>query len=187
MSAPETEFVEVMVEAAGWQGANLPALAPHALGAGLDWLVIPRAGVEIAVLGCDDARIAALNGRFRGRRCPTNVLSWPARALPARADGAPPPLPVPEAGAPLFLGDIAIAHETCAREARAQGLTVAAHAQHLLVHGLLHLLGHDHERAGDGALMEAREAAVLARMGLPDPYLQEAPAMTGAAETVNGR
>lgn len=186
MSAPETEFAEIVIEAPGWLQAGLPVLAARALGAGLDWMELPRPAVEVAVLGCDDARIAALNARFRGRPDPTNVLSWPARALPARADGVPPPLPETGAGPPLFLGDIAIAHETCGREATARGLPLAAHAQHLLVHALLHLLGHDHERAGDAALMEAREAEILARIGLPDPYLQEAPAMTGAAVTTNG-
>jgi probable rRNA maturation factor len=68
------------------------------------------------------------------------------------------------------LGDVALAFETCAAEARAQGKTLRAHLVHLVVHGVLHLLGHDHVRARDAERMESLEREILARLGLPDPY-----------------
>ena len=183
MSVPKADGVEVLVEAPGWDGAALGAVARRAIGAALAYLDLPVAGVEIAVLGCDDARIAALNARFREKAVPTNVLSWPSRSLPRRADGAPPPLPA----APAALGDIAIAHETCAREAAAKGIALGDHAAHLLVHGVLHLLGHDHDRPGDAALMEGREAEILARLSLPDPYRDGEPDLEGATDRTDGR
>jgi len=120
---------------------------------------------EIAVLGCDDARIAALNGDFRAKPQATNVLSWPSADRAAGAPGGRPALP-----APGELGDIAIAFETCTREAAAQGKPFAAHVSHLLVHATLHLLGYDHITAQDAALMEGLEVEILATLGVPNPY-----------------
>ncbi len=118
---------------------------------------------KICVLFCSDIRIATLNADFRGKSGPTNVLSWPSeeRATPDHA---------PEKPNPGELGDIAIAFETCAREAAEQGKAFDAHITHLLVHGVLHLLGFDHETDADAALMEAREVEILETLGLPDPY-----------------
>jgi len=74
-------------------------------------------------------------------------------------------------GAPELLGDIALAHETCVREAEEKGVTIEAHAAHLIVHGLLHLAGHDHELStSDAEAMEALETKALARMGIANPY-----------------
>ena len=105
-----------------------------------------------SVLFADDAALEALNRQWRGKDKPTNVLSFPA------PDGAG------------TLGDIAIAYETVAREAQEQGKTVADHATHLLVHGLLHLLGYDHEADGEAAEMEGLERDILARLDVSDPY-----------------
>jgi probable rRNA maturation factor len=110
----------------------------------------------LAVALADDARLRALNHDFRGRDKPTNVLSFP--------DGAAGPDGV------VNLGDVALAFETCAAEARAQGKTLRAHLVHLVVHGVLHLLGHDHVRAREAERMESLERQILARLGLPDPY-----------------
>jgi probable rRNA maturation factor len=99
----------------------------------------------------DDALLCRLNAEFRGKDKPTNVLSFPA-------------------GAPGALGDVALALGTCAREAKAQRKTLAAHVRHLVVHGTLHLLGHDHETDADALAMEARERRVLRRLGVADPY-----------------
>jgi probable rRNA maturation factor len=110
----------------------------------------------LAVALADDARLRALNHDFRGRDKPTNVLSFP--------DGVAGPDGV------VNLGDVALAFETCAAEARAQGKTLRAHLVHLVVHGVLHLLGHDHVRARDAERMESLEREILARLGLPDPY-----------------
>lgn len=159
--------VDVVIEAEDWQQAGLEALAERACGAALDWLGVP--GAEVVVLGCDDARIAALNADFRGKPRATNVLSWPSVEHAARAPGARPvPADADE------MGDIAIAWETCRDEAMAQGKTLADHAAHLLVHATLHLAGYDHEADPDAELMEAAERAILAGLGISDPYAEPA-------------
>jgi probable rRNA maturation factor len=107
------------------------------------------AGGPIAIALGDDALLRALNRDFRGRDKPTNVLSF------AAAPGA---------------GDVALAFETCRREARLQRKSFARHVRHLVVHGTLHLRGFDHETAEDAFAMEARERRVLRRLGLSDPY-----------------
>ncbi len=165
------DLVETLIEDERWQAARLEDLADAACRAVLSRLDLPAEGFEIAVLGCDDARMATLNADFRDKDRATNVLSWPAVELaPDRAGGAPSrPDPGP-ADMPQSLGDIAIAFDTCAREAAEQGKPLAAHVTHLLVHGCLHLLGFDHIRAPDAARMEALEVDLLERMGIADPY-----------------
>ena len=155
--------VDVVVEDDRWNALDLEALAAQAVGATLAHRGL--SGGEVVILACDDARIAALNADFRGKPRPTNVLSWPSEELGAEADGAEPLAPEDEP-----LGDIAIAWETCAAEADAAGIAMSQHVTHLIVHAVLHLLGHDHERDGDAALMEGREVEILAQLGLPDPY-----------------
>jgi probable rRNA maturation factor len=113
---------------------------------------------ELAVMLTDDAAIRALNGRWRGLDKPTNVLSFPAPAA-LRGD------------APAHLGDIAIAYETTAREAKSEGKPFAHHLTHLAVHGFLHLLGYDHESEADAEAMEQLERSILSRLGIPDPYV----------------
>ncbi|WP_415921586.1 rRNA maturation RNase YbeY [Tateyamaria sp. SN6-1] len=127
-------------------------------------------GIEVSVLGCDDARITVLNGTFREKPKPTNVLSWPEADLAPGTDGADPQAPAPGPDGTHTLGDIAIAYDTCAREAEAQGKPFADHVTHLLVHGTLHLLGYDHMRPRDAARMEALEVKILGKLGVPDPY-----------------
>lgn len=161
-------LTDVLIEDNRWQGADLALLAERAAVATLGHLGLDPAEWEIAVLGCDDARIAALNGDFRDRPAPTNVLSWPNRERAAPAEGAVPAPPEP--GADPELGDIAIAYETCAREADAAGRPMADHVTHLIVHATLHLLGYDHVRDRDATLMEATEVEILGKLGLPDPY-----------------
>ena len=107
------------------------------------------AGGPIAIALGDDALLRQLNRDFRGKDKPTNVLSF------AASQGA---------------GDVALAYETCRREARRQRKSFAGHVRHLVVHGTLHLRGFDHETAADAFAMEARERRVLRRLGLPDPY-----------------
>lgn len=111
---------------------------------------------SVSVLLGDDAAVAELNARFRGKSGPTNVLSFPAPARPEAGDG--------------FWGDIALAAETVAAEAEFHGKRFENHAAHLAVHGFLHLLGYDHMTEADAAAMEARERAVLAQLGIGDPY-----------------
>lgn len=114
----------------------------------------------LAIRIVDEAESAALNARWRNRQGPTNVLSFPAPALPA--------------GVPVrTLGDIAICAPVVAREATVQDKAPDAHWAHMVTHGVLHLAGYDHEHAPGAAKMEALETEILARLGYPDPYLDE--------------
>jgi len=105
---------------------------------------------ELSLVLADDATLARLNAKYRRRKGPTNVLSFPS--------------------APPLLGDVVIAYQTTAREAKAQKKSLADHFAHLVVHGTLHLLGHDHVRIADARRMEALEVAALFRLGVADPY-----------------
>lgn len=164
-------LVDTLIEDARWNALALDDLAQAAALAALTEAGWPDAGYEISLLGCSDARIAVLNADFRGKPQPTNVLSWPSEERSAAEDGAQPGVVRPGAeDQPEELGDIAIAYETCAREAEEQGKPVTDHVAHLLVHGVLHLLGYDHIREKDAALMEGLEIRALAKMGLSDPY-----------------
>lgn len=170
MTAPMEPLVDIIIEDERWQDL-LPALAETAAQAVLTDQGLDPAAFEVSLLGCDDARIAVLNAEFRGKPAPTNVLSWPAQDLAPEAEGARPDLPEPFLPDEReLLGDIAIAWETCAREAEEQGKSLHDHVLHLIVHGVLHLLGYDHIREGDAALMEGTEVRVLDRMGISDPY-----------------
>ena len=159
--------IDIVIEDDRWISAGLDPLAARATGAALAHLGLDPAAWEIAILACDDARIAELNAGFRGKPQPTNVLSWPSEERAAAADGGRP-LP-PESDEPA-LGDIAIAWETCTREAAEFGRPFDHHVTHLLVHATLHLLGYDHLRPKDADLMEGLEVEILATLGVPDPY-----------------
>ncbi|WP_054004481.1 rRNA maturation RNase YbeY [Cypionkella psychrotolerans] len=163
-------LVDIVIEDARWEALGLDALAELAVRAAFAELGLPEVGFSLCLMGCDDARILELNGDFRGKPKPTNVLSWPSEERGVDA-GEVPDLPEPgEADDPESLGDIAISYDTCALEAAEAGKPMADHVSHLIVHGLLHLLGYDHIRAADGDLMEATEVRILARLGLSDPY-----------------
>lgn len=161
-------MVDTVIEDDRWQALDLERLAETAARATLEHLGLECADWEIAVLGCNDARIAALNQVFRDKAQPTNVLSWPSEERGASEDGAVPAPPV--AGRDAELGDISIAYEICAKEAETAGRPMEDHVTHLLVHGILHLLGYDHIRDKDATLMEATEVQILGKLGLPDPY-----------------
>jgi len=165
------ELVETMIEDARWEAFGLAAVADRAGRAVLAGLDLPGAGFAISLMGCDDARIAVLNADFRGKPQPTNVLSWPSEERGAEFAGEAPEPPEPgEADDPDPLGDIAIAWETCAREAGEQDKPMVDHVTHLVVHGMLHLLGYDHVEEEDAALMEGLEVRILASLGVSDPY-----------------
>jgi probable rRNA maturation factor len=157
--------VDILVESPLW--ARVPDVsqsvmrAAEAVGAHHETGPAIRPADEICVMLIDDAAIAALNRRWRGQNGPTNVLSFPA----------PPGLAI---GPPRFLGDIALAFETVDREAMAEGKPFEDHLAHLVVHGLLHLLGHDHLGEGEAQRMEALETRILASIGVADPYATEA-------------
>lgn len=132
---------------------------------------------ELAIVLTNDSAIRVLNRKWRKIDKPTNVLSFPmhtsAGGNPAESAGALPP---------VMLGDIVIAYETAAREARSQSKPFNDHLVHLAVHGFLHLLGHDHVSDRDAEIMEAIERAVLARLGIPDPYAAPDCAATAAID-----
>jgi len=166
--------LDTLIDDPAWDAVALGALAEDAAQATLRHLGLDPAGFEISLMGCDDARIADLNAAFRGKPAPTNVLSWPSEDRAATRPGAAPALPEPVQGMPVELGDIAIAYGVCAAEAYVAGIPLRQHVAHLIVHGVLHLLGFDHIDDADADLMEALETAILTGMGLPDPYRDRA-------------
>jgi len=157
--------LEIAIEAA-WpptsDWADLAERAAEAAAAVAPELANPR--LSASLLLADDPEQRTLNRQWRAKDRPTNVLSFP---MLERADL----LALAADGPPELLGDIALALETCAREAAEKGLPLADHAAHLLVHGLLHLAGHDHETSPqEAAAMEALEIKALALLGIADPY-----------------
>ena len=154
---------DILVEADGWPPeAELQALVDRALAA-CRTADLPEiaADAEVSLVFTDDARVRMLNRQYRGNDKPTNVLSFPAAPLfPGRL--GPP------------LGDIVMARETIAAESAGEGLDIADHLTHLIVHGFLHLLGYDHETDGEAAVMERLETAILGRLGIADPYAEPA-------------
>ena len=134
------DFISVNVEDARWAALGIEALAQRACGATLQHLEIDPQYFEVSLLACDDARIAGLNAEFRGKPVATNVLSWPSHDR-ARAGKHPEKPTYDPNGMPEELGDIAISYDTCLAEAAAANKPVADHVTHLLIHGVLHLLG----------------------------------------------
>jgi probable rRNA maturation factor len=122
--------------------------------------IAQQTAIELAVSLADDAVQQRLNRDWRGVDQPTNVLAFPAWN---------PDTPVPP-GAPLLLGDVVLAFETAAREADEQGKLLGDHLSHLIVHGVLHLLGYDHLTEAEAVAMESLETSILASLGVPDPY-----------------
>jgi probable rRNA maturation factor len=147
--------LDISVEGRDWKTlASLRKLTRNAVKAALE-----DDNVWISILFTGDAEIAELNRQWRGKTWPTNVLSFPVSQE----------LPVPM-GEPRPLGDIVLAFGTIAREAAEQKKTTVNHVVHLIVHGLLHLLGYDHEDSAGADIMEAREIEILAKLGIADPY-----------------
>ena len=145
-------MIEVIVEEPAWRASEPRAAAIARAAAAATLRAERRRGADLAILLAADARVRALNVTFRGKDQPTNVLSFPA----GRGDAA--------------LGDIALAFGVCAREAAEQRKSLADHLSHLTAHGILHLFGYDHETDADAEIMEAKERAILASLGVADPY-----------------
>ena len=151
--------IDVSVEAGDWPGEDaLEALAGKAVEAAVAKLGLGGAESELSILFTDDESVQKLNAEWRDKDKPTNVLSFPAFDL------APGDSPGP------LLGDIVVACQTVARESELEGKSFDDHLCHLIVHGFLHLLGYDHENDMDADEMEAAERAILADMGVSDPY-----------------
>lgn len=147
-----TVRVDLRVDAPDWEAMDsLEAVCQRALDAAAELEGV--GDISVDVLLADDLALAALNEAWRGKQGPTDVLSFPSGET-----------------APGFAGDIAIAFGVASRDALAAGTALEAHLSHLLVHGLLHLLGHDHVDEADAVRMEAVETRVLAKLGHADPY-----------------
>lgn len=157
--------MQLDIDIEDWPAGEWQALAERAAqaaGEGEPLLANPR--LIVSILFTSDAEVHTLNREWRDRDKPTNVLSFPMleRAELAALGGD---------GPPVMLGDIALAHATCAREAADKAVPLEHHAAHLIVHGLLHLAGHDHVESDTQAeAMEALEVAILAKLAIPDPY-----------------
>ena len=162
--------ISVSVEAESWHRA-LPEAEAWIAGLARRALEAACPGIEpagIGILLTDDAAIRELNRTWRGKDSPTNVLSFPS------TDTVEGERPEPEFdGVPLALGDIALAYETCERESGTQGKRFADHVAHLVLHGVLHLLGYDHLDDDEAQRMEALEIRILAGLGIADPYESE--------------
>ncbi len=147
-------MIDIEIEDPSWSAA-LPDAEALVLAAAQATLACEGAdGEGVTILLTDDASVRELNSRFRHKDAPTNVLSFPAPTNPER-----------------FLGDVALAYGVCAAEAGQQGKTMAHHLQHLVAHGVFHLLGYDHMNDAEAEAMEGLERVVLAGLGIADPYL----------------
>ena len=163
-------IIDLTCEDPRWTTLPLAPLADQAIAATLAHLGLDADTCEISLLACDDPRISTLNTDFRDKTSATNVLSWPAVDLSPSTAGVHPAPPKPDFTGELALGDIAISWDTCLREARAADLPMASHVTHLIIHGVLHLLGYDHIRDPDATLMQKNEVEILGKLGIGDPY-----------------
>lgn len=157
--------MELEIDIEHWPEGEWSALAERATEAvaeDVPALANPR--LTASLLFTNDEEVHQLNREWREKDKPTNVLSFPMLTPEELRELAPE-------GPPEMLGDLALAYETCAREAADKGVALEDHAAHLLVHGLLHLAGYDHETSeADAEEMEALEVKILARLGVADPY-----------------
>jgi len=151
--------IGILIEAGDWPDEQaLETLVRPAVTAALAEAEIGQAATELSLVFTDDAHIRALNAAWRKKDKATNVLSFPA--FPVERGNALPPM----------LGDIVLASQTVASEALLEGKPFHHHLSHLIIHGLLHLLGYDHETAAEAEEMEAAERRALGRLAIPDPY-----------------
>jgi probable rRNA maturation factor len=151
---PTAPKIDVLIESDSWNAArDAGAVARRAITEAA--AMLSTSGAELAIVLTDDSAIRSLNRAWRGVDAATNVLSFPTK----RAGGEPP-----------LIGDIVLAYETVAAEARAERKPLAHHVAHLAVHGFLHLLGYDHVRSKDAQTMERLERDILRRLCVPDPY-----------------
>jgi len=148
--------IDLEIEDQAWLAAepDAEALALAVAQATLAYIDFTEGSVTLLLT--DDQAVRELNLRFRQRDSATNVLSFPAPQNPER-----------------HLGDVALAYGVCAREAAEQGKPLAHHLQHLVAHGVLHLVGYDHETDDEAEQMEGLERVILAGLGVPDPYAAE--------------
>jgi probable rRNA maturation factor len=157
--------IEIIVRSARWRKySTAKTLVRKAVLAAAK--AVSTSPIELAIVLSNDSAIRTLNRDWRGKDVPTNVLSFPVPGPPTaqRRAGGKPRNPSP------YIGDIVIAYETVAREAKAQDKPFGHHLVHLAIHGFLHLHGYDHENDRDAQKMERLERRILARLAIPDPY-----------------
>ena len=166
--------IEIVRHSELWDSIEVSgdALSRAALAAFAASSAAPDAPCEVTLVLTDDDEMRELNRNWRGKDSSTNVLSFPVGEPVGEAHGEPSPL-----------GDIVLAGEAVIEEAKVKGIPAADHAAHLVVHGMLHLLGFDHERDADAERMESFETKVLAGLGIADPYAGDA--LPAAAEVMS--
>jgi probable rRNA maturation factor len=179
-SRQRTVTIDVAEPSEAWQAlGDAPAICHGAALAALDAAAATLGDSEISIVLGDDVLLRQLNHHWRDKDSPTNVLSFPAQDFAAV-------VPAPPAGAALPLGDVILAYETIAREAAEQRKQIGDHLAHLVVHGVLHLVGFDHEAPEAAERMERLERDVLAGIGIADPYRELDGQSDAAAETIHG-
>ena len=152
--------IDISVNGGEWAGSEvLAAIASRAVAAAVDTAGLSMTSdAELSLVFTDDTEMRAINRQWRGIDKPTNVLSFPGSEAEPGGSAGP------------FLGDIVLAYQTVAGEARLDGKAFDSHLAHLVIHGFLHLFGYDHENEDDAAIMEELERRALASLGIADPY-----------------
>ena len=167
-------LLEMMIDTDSWPDAAVAqAQARFCVATDVVCAAFGKPSIQVGALLCDNARMRDLNLQFRGKDSPTNVLSFPDDSAPddSTPDNAPlDDSAVPAGASPRAVGELALAYGQLAAEANEEDKSLADHMTHLWVHGLAHLFGLDHETVGDAEEMEAAETAILARLGIADPY-----------------
>ena len=167
-------LLEMMIDTDSWPDAAVAqAQARFCIATDVVCAAFGKPSIQVGALLCDNARMRHLNLQFRGKDSPTNVLSFPDDSAPddSTPDNAPlDDSAVPAGASPRAVGELALAYGQLAAEANEEDKSLADHMTHLWVHGLAHLFGLDHETVGDAEEMEAAETAILARLGIADPY-----------------
>tara|TARA_B100001057_G_scaffold225431_1_gene225785 strand:- start:847 stop:1344 length:498 start_codon:yes stop_codon:yes gene_type:complete len=161
--------VEILLEDNRWANINLEKLVGNAFYQTLLELGYSKSDFSLSVLACSDKKMKELNHTFCSKDTSTNVLSWPSRERLAFVEGNHPLRLDPALDAEL--GDIALSYDTCLEEATQSKINFAFHVQHLIIHGILHLLGYDHSSYQDATLMEDLERQILGNLNLK-PHTQ---------------
>ncbi len=171
MTAAETAELGIIVEArdSAWHDAvpRAGAVCRRAVRAAAAQANDALGNAEVSIVLGDDALLRELNREWRAIDAPTNVLAFPCDA------------PDPDGTEPVLLGDVVVSYQTAAAEAARDGRPIADHLAHLVVHGVLHLLGHDHQTETEAGVMEALETRILGTLGIADPYAGHAGADAG--------